>query len=45
MELSKCVKLVKALEEFILVADEKRVPTAHKIYGEFISLEVCMHSV
>ena len=42
MELSKCVNLINALDEFLLVADEKRVASAHKIFGEFISLEVCI---
>lgn len=40
VELSKCVKVIEALDDFLLVAAEKRAPTAHLIFDEFVSQEV-----
>ena len=44
LELSKCVGLIKSLEEYVLVPEEKALSSAHKLFQEFLEPEVVYES-
>ena len=43
--MSKCVRVIEALEEYVLVPEEKALSSAHKLFQEFLEPEVLYPSV
>ena len=39
--LAKCHEFIKAVDEFVLIAEEKGAVTAGKIFDDFLSPQVC----